>query len=57
MKGDKDDGAPTDMFTLKLALMSEDLPDSGYDETLAISSRTCQIAWTHLAHSDNPKNL
>ena len=48
-----DDRVHTDISTLKMVLMSEDLPEPGCNETSLLASRACVIHNTHLTHNEN----
>ena len=47
------DRVHTGISTLKMVLMSEDLPEPCYDETPSVASTAHVIHDTHLAHNKN----
>jgi hypothetical protein len=49
-----DDRVHTDISTLKMVLMSEDLPEPGCDKTSSVSSAASSVIHnTHLTHNEN----
>ena len=48
-----DDRVHTDISTLKMVLMSEDLPEPGCDKTSSVLSTASVIHNTHLTHNEN----
>jgi hypothetical protein len=52
-----DDRVHTDISTLKMVLMSEDLPEPCCDETLSVASTACEIHYTYLTHNENSESV
>jgi hypothetical protein len=57
----EDDCVQTDISTLKMALMREDLPESRCDEACIsagpVALRVCPIDDTHLSHNENSESM